>query len=175
MSGCVLVTGQRVPPFAMSRAIKRNRTPAGKNRRATAPVALRPRAPSTTLHLRAFAAPASIRCSGSGPFGTAVPCRVHANIAFLSGSARVRLPAGSLSRERSSAPLSIAIPVHRNLSSKNPFRLLTRLARRVVDRAEFDFVFRGRSRRARFCNDARQTTRRRHGIQFAALARRLLR
>src|SRR5689334_24053046 len=63
-------------------------------------------------HLRALISRASFHrsVSGSGPFGTAVPCRVHANIAFLSGPARVRLPAGPPSRALVLAPLSVARP-----------------------------------------------------------------
>src|SRR5207249_11431174 len=82
MTGFVLITGQRVPPFAMPRTV--NETAAGTPapgkigaRRLVSPCGRAP--PAQRLHLRAPHFTASLRrsVSGSGPFGTTVPCRVH--------------------------------------------------------------------------------------------------
>src|SRR5438105_14710092 len=69
MTGCVLITGQRLPPFAMSSTVNKTaRTGAEKSARDGEVPALRPRAPAQQLHLPGLP---SILCRSAkriGPF-----------------------------------------------------------------------------------------------------------
>src|SRR3954452_8514691 len=61
VTGCVLITGQRVPPFAMSKVAKHDENPAGKNQRATARYSPCGRAPQHKNCTCGPCSPASIR------------------------------------------------------------------------------------------------------------------
>src|SRR5207302_6117421 len=98
--------------------------------------------PAQHMHLRALISLASLRRSAfwiEALSALRFPVASIANIAFLSGSARVRLPAGSARAALVVAPLSVAEPDSPK-SVRSLLSLLASFAIGVIDCAELHFV-----------------------------------